>query len=150
MVSSELDQALSDAAAEVLESMFFTTLMEDSETSENAPARWISARLSFHGKPPGRFGVRIPQETARKIAASFLGLEEDAITGTQVGEVVCELANMLCGSVLSRLEKETRFELSQPEIEAPEAVCPADATACRALLLEEGPVKLWLQLERAA
>lgn len=150
MVSTELDQALSDAAAEVLESMFFTTLMDDFEMSENPPGRWTSARLSFHGKPPGHFGVRIPLETARKITASFLVLEEDAVTETQIGEVVCELANMLCGSVLSRLEKETCFELSQPEIEAPEAVCPADATACCALQLEEGPLALWLQMEHAA
>jgi len=150
MVSSELGQVLSDSAAEVLESMFFTTLMEDSETGENPPGRRISARLSFHGNAPGCFGVRIPLETARKMTASFLGLEEDAVTESQIGEVVCELANMLCGSVLSRLEKETRFELSQPEIEPPEALCPADATAYRALRLEEGSLALWLQLERAA
>ena len=148
MPSSEFDQVLSDSAADVLEIMFFTAPRGDSEP-DNSTGPLILARLSFNGKPPGRFGVRIPLETARKIAASFLGVEEDAVTETQIGEVICELANMLCGSTLSRLEKDCRFELSQPEMEPSETVRPTDATAYRAFQLEEGPLAVWLQLDRA-
>lgn len=148
MASSELDQVLSDSAADVLESMFFTAPEGESEP-DNPTGPSISARLPFSGKTPGRFGVRIPLETARKIAASFLGVEEDAVAEAQIGEVICELANMLCGSVLSRLEKDCRFELSKPELEPPETVRPADATAYRAFQLEEGPLAVWLQLDRA-
>ena len=150
MVSRELDQMLSDALAEVLESMFFTSVVGDSEPCEHSPEPWISAQLTFHGHAPGRFGVRVPWATGRKVAASFLGTEEDMLSEERVEEVICELANMLCGSVLSRLEKETHFVLSQPGIETPEAVHPTDATACRAFQLEEGPLAVWLELEPAA
>ena len=37
-------------------------------------------------------------------------------TEAQIGQVVCELTNMLCGSVLSRIEKDTLFDLSSPRL----------------------------------
>jgi CheY-specific phosphatase CheX len=148
MEVSELDQMLSDSAVEVLESMFFTSLAEEGVPCGDLHGPCISARLSFRGNPPGRFGVRTPPKTALTIAANFLGLEEDALTESQIGEVICELANMLCGSVLSRLEKESRFELSGPELDPPETGCPECFTAWRVLELEEGPLGMWLELEQ--
>jgi hypothetical protein len=56
---------------------------------------------------------------------------------------------MLCGSVLSNMEKETRFELAHPELDPPEAGCPEGYTACRVFGLEEGPLAVWLELEQA-
>ena len=53
---------------------------------------------------------------ARTIGSGFLGKEEAEISDEQTGEVVCELANMFCGSVLSRLEDKTTFHLSHPEL----------------------------------
>lgn len=147
MPASDLERMLFDSAAEVLETMFFTTLADAAQ--EVSSTSWISARLAFHGNPSGRFGVRIPGETGRKIAATFLGLEEDALTESQTGEVICELANMLCGSVLSRLEKGARFELSHPELEPPDAGCPPGRTACRVFGLEEGHLAVWLELGQA-
>ena len=149
VASSELEQMLSDAATEVLECMFFTSVIGDPEPGKYPPEQWILARLSFRGNPAGRFGAGTPLETGRKITAAFLGGEEDTLTERQIGEVICELANMLCGSVLSSLARETRFELSHPEIEPPGAVFPRDATACRTFRLEEGPLAVWLELERA-
>ena len=89
-------------------------------------------------------------ETGRKIAASFLGLEEGLPSESQTGEVLCELANMICGSVLSRLEGDLHFELSPPEINAAEAGSQENHTACRVLGLEEGPFAVWLDLEQAS
>jgi CheY-specific phosphatase CheX len=144
-----MDQALADSAVEVLESMFFTSRAEDGVPSENSHGPWISARLWFRGNPPGRFGIRTPLETGRKLSANFLGLEEDEIEESQIGEVVRELANMLCGSVLSLLERDSRFELSGPEIDAPEVCCPKSPTARRTLELAEGPLAMWIELEQA-
>jgi CheY-specific phosphatase CheX len=130
--------------------MFFTSTAGDAEPPEAAAEAWVSAGLSFRGDPPGRFGVRLSVETGRKIAASFLGVDEEAVTEAQIGEVACELANMLCGSVLSRLETQTRFELNSPELNPPETTCQGDRrTAHRTLQLEEGTLTLWLELEQA-
>jgi CheY-specific phosphatase CheX len=145
MTADEMNQMLGDSAAEVLERMFFASLADECESVDVAGEPWISASLVFRGDPPGKFGVRAPRSTGRKVAASFLGLEEDTVTEAQTGEVICELANMVCGSVLSGLESETRFELSHPEVE-PTGDGTARATASRVLELEEGPVAVWLEL----
>jgi hypothetical protein len=55
---------------------------------------------------------------------------------------------MLCGSVLSRLEKDSRFELASPAIDPPEAGCPECPTAHCAFELEEGSLAVWLELEQ--
>ena len=150
MEASEMGRILADSAVEVMESMFFSSLAEgQGAPCGNLHGPCVSARLSFHGNPPGRFGVRVSAETGRKIAANFLGAGEDDLTESQIGEVVCELANMLCGSVLSRLERESRFELSGPQLDPPGAGCPERFTACRVLDMEEGPLGMWLELERA-
>ena len=149
MPVSELDQILFDAAVDVLETMFFSAVMGDAPPPE-CKSSWISARLSFHGSPSGSFGVGIPQDCGRKIAAMFLGLEEESVTELQIGEVVCELTNMLCGSVLSRLENDTRFDLSHPELVPASSNCPEGASrVCRVLELEEGTLSVWLEMEPA-
>jgi hypothetical protein len=55
------------------------------------------------------------------VGAGFLGREEAEVSDGQAGEVVCELANMICGSVLSRLESEETFQITHPELVPQEA-----------------------------
>src|SRR5581483_9447783 len=109
MAVSELDQVVSEAAAEVLETMFFTSLAEEGEPPPPIDGPCVCARLSFSGARSGRLGVRVPQATAREIAASFLGLEGPELTETRVDDVICELTNMVCGLVLGRAEGDGLF-----------------------------------------
>ena len=150
MPVSEAGQWLSEAAAEVLETMFFTTLATDTGESLPAPpiaAPCLSVRLSFRGTLSGRLGIRVPPGTARRIAANFLGIEPAEATGAQIEDVLSELSNMLCGSVLSRLEGESVFELLHPEIGPPgPGWLPDHPAACRTLALEEdGALEVWLE-----
>jgi len=146
MPTTDLDRALFDSAEEVLENMFFTGIAAGGPPCPGIVGPWISARLSFRGNPSGTFGVSVPLETGRKIAASFLGMDADAVTEPQTGEVICELANMLCGSVLSRVEKEVRFDLSHPELETPGGGCAVEHTAGRQFVLEDAQLVVWLDL----
>jgi CheY-specific phosphatase CheX len=105
--------------------MFFAqTLGESSvpEPAENAPAGEIAVRIVFHGEPAGSMTLRLTSAAARQIAADFLGLDEAEVTGLQTSQVVCELGNMICGSLLSRVESATAFQL-----DAPQAVPPSEA-----------------------
>ncbi len=137
-------ELLAAAAAEVLETMFFTTVGGEPEAGQ-APVEWISAALEFHGEPGGRFRVGASRPAARALAASFLGLDESEVSGGQVGEVICELANMICGSVVSRLESGAPIQLLHPElVEGP----PPETAGI--LPLEEGLLAVWLELEPAA
>ncbi len=137
-------ELLAASAAEVLETMFFTAV-GGQPGEEQAPPEWISAALEFRGEPGGRFRVGASRQAARALAASFLGLDESEVSGEQVGEVICELANMICGSVVSRLESGTTIQLLHPEL----VEGPPPETA-RVLPLEEGLLAVWLELETPA
>ena len=65
------------------------------------------------------------------------------ISERQACEVLCEMANMICGSVLSRLEPDAAFELLQP------AIVPAGSAAgvSRSVGCGDGAVALWIDLQ---
>ena len=114
--------ALKDSVDEVLEKMFFAETLgeiEDRNVAGDFPDDEIGVRLSFEGEPPGAMCLRLTSAAARQIAADFLGLEADEISPVQVSEVVRELANMVCGSVLSRVENAAVFRLGTPQMAAP-------------------------------
>ena len=125
MEPNEIQTALDAAVEEVLETMFFTTVLASAEgvvppDGDGGPPPVI-AELRFEGNPPGGFRVGVPMKLARVAGAVFLGREEEELSDAQAGEVVCELANMICGSVLSRLESDTAFQLTHPELVPPES-----------------------------
>jgi CheY-specific phosphatase CheX len=128
MPVEDLERHLRPACEEVLETMFFTSVMDTAAKSTECDDPLIAFRLTFSGARSGAFEVRTSEASARSLAAGFLGEIEADVTGERAGEVVCELANMLCGSVLSRMDAAAVFELSHPEpaeprIEAGSAVC---------------------------
>jgi CheY-specific phosphatase CheX len=147
MPSSGLEPALFDSAVEVLETMFFTSVLGDASDLPTDTS-WVSAELSFRGTRSGRFGVTVAAPAARIIAANFLGRQEELIFEAETGEVVCELANMLCGSVLSRLETEATFELSNPRLALEERGAPEQPAFSRLLAIPEGLLALRLELEQ--
>jgi CheY-specific phosphatase CheX len=113
---SDLEALVLSAASDVLESMYFTSVMGPSEVPLSG-AGWI-AGLEFQGELSGTFALRMSKESARLLAANFFGEEESDISETAVADMVGEMANMICGSVLSRMEKEIHFRLSHPLVEA--------------------------------
>jgi CheY-specific phosphatase CheX len=147
MTVDNLARHLRPACEEVLETMFFTSVMEGAdaaaESSEDREPR-IDARLTFAGEPSGVFQVRTTASAARALAAGFLGEREADVTSERAGEVVCELANMLCGSVLSRMDAAAVFELSHPELAGkwPDAA----RAGCR-FELPEGPLEVAVELD---
>lgn len=139
MQISNLDQLIGISASEVLETMFFTGVMGETTDLPNDP---ITTRLDFRGTPSGSFGLSLSHDSSRQIAAGFLAEEEQDISQSQVNEVICELTNMLCGSILSRLETETSFDLSHPEL----APFPESPEYSRNFEIENGTLGVWLTL----
>ncbi len=113
MTEWSVRQALAASLENVLEKMFFAPSAAEERASPAGPT--YSVRLSFDGDLRGRLTLRIGAAAAHSIAADFLGEEETALTARQVKEVVCELANIVCGSMLSRIEKSGEFRLGAPE-----------------------------------
>jgi CheY-specific phosphatase CheX len=124
-------QALRDSVTEVLEKMFFLETMGECVQPCAEPGNEIAAELTFDGEPPGALLLRLTWEAARQIAADFLGIDEAELSVVQTSEVVRELANMICGSVLSRVEGVSTFHLAAPRIVPPSAEMAADLASTR-------------------
>jgi CheY-specific phosphatase CheX len=136
----DLVRHLQPAFTEVLETMFFTSVLDTcagAGVPAGAPA--VSSRLTFRGDPSGVFEIGITESAARSLASSFLGEDEQELSESKAGDVVCELANMLCGSVLSRIGGDFRFDLSHPEIVGSD-LAAADTSLC--FELPEGHVSV--------
>lgn len=111
--------AVRGVTSEVLATMFF---------EEAVPAAcghaWlssaVSAHLSFDGSHCGEFLLSVSPDTARSIASGFLGLDPEEMAAAQTGEVILELANILCGTLISALWPESSLSLGTPELAASE------------------------------
>ncbi len=118
--------ALGTSAQNVLETMYFTVLEE--EAGAGVPLTGgpnMRAQLEFSGEWNGSFFVETSFDAAREVAANFTGmLNAEAIGDQTAGEVLGEMANMVCGSILSFLGRQKRFDLSSPKITGPDL--PAD------------------------
>jgi hypothetical protein len=60
--------------------------------------------------------MRIARPRPTLIAADFLGEDAESLTDRQSTEVTLELANMICGAVLSRIESRATFPPGTPQI----------------------------------
>lgn len=117
MPNHSFDHLIAPAVGAVLETMFFSAPLGPSDPA--AGASTLEARVTFSGEVSGVLGVRISADSARNLAASFLGEFEDSLTDAQIAQVVCELANMLCGWIVSEPEFQGSFEIGIPELVSP-------------------------------
>ncbi len=141
---AELEAMLEAATSDTLETMCFFGVMGPLEEMP-AGGEWISARLTFQGDANGVFHSMLDLPAAMAIAANFLGEEAEDVSRSRMEAVVCELANMICGSVLSNYRKDGHFELSSPEITGAEDEQP-DQAVRRVFELESGSIALALDL----
>ena len=153
MEPNEIQEALTAAVEEVLETMCFSTVLASAEGAASPEAHGsappLTAELHFQGNPSGGFRVVVPIKLARVVGACFLGREETEVSDSQAAEVICELANMICGSVLSRLESKATFQISHPEpIPAGQGV-GFGAGSCRWFDLGDGILTVSLELQQA-
>lgn len=134
---------LSRVGAEVLETMFF-----DEAVAAPCDHGWISSapsvRLTFEGSHCGQFLMSVAPAVARAITPAFLGIDPEEITEGQSSQVLLELANILCGSVLSHLWPDSDLKLGAPEpIEADE---PIEEGLHECFLLTEGMLSVSIRL----
>lgn len=148
MNNSYWDDVLQTAAEDVLETMFFTAICGPADGAlRGAAPRW-AARVAFEGAPRGSLTLGLADSSAQSLASNFLALESgDPVPPAPLAHVVCELANMICGALLSRVESETNFRLSHPQLLAPDGPL---GLPNRSLALGDGTLDLWLQLENHA
>lgn len=96
--------------------MFFVDTQTYPDTNPVPNGAGISARLAFEGDPAGFLELWVSHSAAQSMAADFTGADPDSVTPEQAAEVVTETANMICGSLLSRIESTSLFRLATPQI----------------------------------
>lgn len=146
---SDFSGTLRRVSAEVLETMFF-----DEPVAVPCDHGWIarvaSVRMAFEGSHRGEFLLSVSPPVARSIAPAFLGIEAEEVTEIQSSQVLLELANILCGSVLSQLWPDSDLRLGAPETIQVEGPIPLDKPIGDALhecfVLTEGMLSVSIRL----
>ena len=147
----ELIQPFIDAADAVFsESLQAPAKIVDLSMDENAYRRkGVAAVIAIKGDIEGRVVLDLSPEVAVKIASQLAGAEV-ADSEQVVRETVCELANMLCGSLASRLESDESFDLTSPELRRAANVAGVDSeslpAARQSFELENGILTVTLRI----
>lgn len=149
-----LAEALQDSVSAVLETMFFSSVSKI-EQSCPLPATGtllqedsIGAHLRFSGQSKGEFAFSLDAQTLQPIALDFLGRQHPPACDQELASIVCEMGNMFCGSLLSRLESKSVFHLDAPCLDRGEASLSAPVGAVSACFsLESGQLRAWIHLQ---
>jgi hypothetical protein len=134
-VDSDFPGILARIGAEVLETMFFAEAVVAECEHVWLPSS-CSAQLAFEGSHSGEFRLSVSPPVAESIASAFLGLEPAEVSQAQRDQVLLELANILCGSVLSHFWPESDLSLRAPEWIPAEA--SLEGAVHRCFLMPEG------------
>jgi len=134
MLTAEVDRALTKCTGRVLETMCYSDPLPITGLEEGQPL--LHAELHFHGTYSGVFHLDITEEAGRSLASTFLGSDE-ALQEEQLGSVICELTNMICGSMLSTLDARADIHLDAPALVAEDAP-RSDEVLSRAFEIDNG------------
>ena len=147
MTKTELECTLAKCTVEALEQMFFVYPVESVLPSSPEADSDVICSVDFAGEPSGRLILRIAVVAARSIAAGFLGEDECGLSEIQVGDVLCELTNIICGSILSRIESKATFHLDSPRLLTSDSQLSADAIV-HSVCLDNGVLTVRFATER--
>ncbi len=151
--SERLARELAESLGSALEKMFFVCDLAPCEPEAAFRGAPIAARVDFTGAPSGWLELRAGSESARALAANFLAEDEGFLDRRQVEAVFGELANMVCGGVLTRTEPRCIFRLSAPRVGAAHPRSNTDDWGAQgagyAVMLESGPLSAELSIEAA-
>jgi len=138
-------QTVNAAVNETMEAMFFDAA-EPISDSWSGGEDLVTVCLWFHDAVDGEFMLATPLATAVTLAASFMGVDTAEVERRDAEQIVCELANIICGSALSRLEPSSELRLSPPVL-TPRACAPGDEATYQRYQLLDGCLAVSLRLD---
>ena len=101
-----------NAVERILETMCFAVVVGPAEPEDTQTSLAHCARLEFRGRCTGTIEVGLTHRGAHVLASGFLG--EENVDEIQLAEFSDELANMICGAVVSDFAPGSQFALSPP------------------------------------
>jgi CheY-specific phosphatase CheX len=156
----ELAQAVTASIIEVAEHSFamFTESCtqrrfdELLSRSSGSGAEWMRATLAFKGPFEGELTVDVPEPLALELLASCVGISSPGEENLpSVEDAVGELANMVCGTWLTKNHGAQKFDLKPPRVDRVDANNLRHlwaSTAANALLmgLNDQPVRVHMSV----
>lgn len=120
-MSDALRRQLAAATIDALETAAFLFAMPAEEPADAEPAAFVTASVAFAGPRRGGLRIRAPRSLLAALAGNMLGA--DAPDEPMQLDAFGELANIICGNVLPRIDDSGPFRL------APPCVLPAGASS---------------------
>jgi len=100
------NEILLGSAKEVFETMIFMDVEECSDSDQKVEGDSILGSITFKGDINGCLVICCNQTCAKIIAANMLGMDaEDTINKEDIYDAIGEVANMVMGSLKSRIHK---------------------------------------------
>jgi hypothetical protein len=122
--------ALARLSIDALERTAFVLADPCDDPDSLAPAE-LHAHIDFRGPEVGSVDLGATRAFARNLAASLLGADAADVTDAQSEEALRELANILGGSVITRLGgTDCQFLLGLPQLGATAPDTRSSATQC--------------------
>ena len=148
----DLRQHVRQTVVDVLGTMFFT-FPEPMEPPPPEPewgesSVFINSTIAHTGQIQARYNFYFPERLARTITQNFLGVEANEVTSQQVLDTMAEIANMIAGSLLGRIDPDGASKLSIPAACELPGFTPASVAAAPGVCVfqcDEGV--LWLVYE---
>jgi len=113
------NRLLAAAVEETLETMFFTSTIAPADDFSEVPDDCIRASIDFVSETSGSLELAIPSIVARRITAGLAGEDHENVSLAEAEQGVCEMANVICGLMLSRSDAGLGFTLGPPELLTP-------------------------------
>ena len=129
-------------ASQILETMFFTGVVGALE-QDSRPVMFPRT-VCFQGPPDGKLCLCVQPQAATALTAAFMGMDPDEVTGSQIDHMTGELANMICGSLLSRCAPNSLFQL---EVQSA-SLCQEECDTRILLELPEGFMSVCTRVDR--
>jgi CheY-specific phosphatase CheX len=146
-----VEEPLVTAAAQVLETMFFSVVEEGPARPVETHEMVAGAQVRFLGAHGGWLQVVLPESVIRSMTCSFMGAGVTEETEERSTQVLGEFANMVCGATLSRLEPREIFRLETPRlcVSPPESRGGPDSWQAWRLITDCGWIDLYWCWEAA-
>jgi CheY-specific phosphatase CheX len=147
-MSDLLRDQLGAATIDALETAAFLFAMPAEEPVDlDAVPSVVTARVAFSGPRAGELRIRAPQALLALLAANMLGA--DAPDEPMQLDAFGELANIVCGNVLPRVDDSGPFRLAPPRVSPADSVPGAASSALVevALAVDDQPLFVSLRLD---
>ncbi|MEA3333865.1 MAG: chemotaxis protein CheX [Pseudomonadota bacterium] len=112
----KITQNLTTVISEVLETMFFVFLEPQFGTFPKSPD-FIGAKVAIKGSDSAyELKILAQLRLLQKIAADFMGLDQEIANLAQCQDVLKEIANMVAGNLVNICDPEAHFKLGIPTV----------------------------------